>query len=110
MPVSDNSVWSEGKQGRDPCKVGLIDGGSEHTMADPTPKASGSGPPAPPTTVTGSSTVASSAQLQNSLTSLLSASWSILMPQIGELIRQQVSEALQGAGAGLGKTHVKFNT
>jgi hypothetical protein len=36
--------------------------------------------------------------MQNSLTTLLSASWSVLMPQIGESIRQQVSEALQGAG------------
>ena len=72
-------------------------------MADPSLEASDNGPPAPPTTVTGGSTVASLAQLQNSLTSLLSASWSILMPQIGESIRQQVSEALQGAGVKQGQ-------
>ena len=66
-------------------------------MADPTSEASGNGPPVPPTTGTGGSVV-SSAQMQNYLTSLLSASWSVLMPQIGESIHRQVSEVLQGAG------------
>lgn len=40
--------------------------------------------------------------VQGSLTSLLSASWAVLMPQIGASIRQQVSEALQGAGINQG--------
>ena len=72
---------------------------TEPNTESSTPGLPGGGLPASTPSSTGDHVVSvSTVEMQNSLTSLLSASWAVLMPQISESIRQQVSEVLQGAG------------
>ena len=66
-----------------------------------TSQSTGSSPPL--TQSSTSDSIVSTAAIQNSLTSILSASWSVVMPQISASIRQQVSEALQTAGINQGQ-------